>query len=191
MKRTTSVAALLCLSGLLFVARPQSSEKGQLPLAMHTAMEERPVIRVGQHGGDITGSDQRALQAAVDYVAALGGGTVEIGEGVYLMRDSLHLRSNVTVRGQGSKTVLLKAPAASSPLALDGDYGEEQLTVANAEGFHVGDGVAVWDPNSGGFHTTVGRISGKSGNTFSITTPLGSDYMVSAKAQAATVLVAS
>ena len=76
--------------------------------------------------------------------------------------------------------MLLKAPAASSPLALDGDYGEEQLTVTNAEGFHVGDGVAVWDPNSGGFHTTVGRISGKSGNTFSITTPLGSDYMASA-----------
>ncbi|MGE5644634.1 MAG: nitrous oxide reductase family maturation protein NosD [Acidobacteriota bacterium] len=150
-------------------------------------MEERPVLRVGQHEGDIRGSDQRALQAAVDYVAALGGGTVEIGEGVYLMRDSLHLRSNVTVRGQGSKTVLLKAPAASSPLALDGDYGEEQITVADAEGFHVGDGVAVWDPNSGGFHTTVARISGKSGNSFSITTPLGSDYMVSAKAQAATV----
>lgn len=187
MKHTTAIAALFLLSGALFAARAQSSEKGQLPRAMHTAMEERPVLRVGQHEGDIRGSDQRALQAAVDYVAALGGGTVEIGEGVYLMRDSLHLRSNVTVRGQGSKTVLLKAPAASSPLALDGDYGEEQITVADAEGFHVGDGVAVWDPNSGGFHTTVARISGKSGNSFSITTPLGSDYMVSAKAQAATV----
>ncbi len=187
MKHTTAIAALFLLSGALFAARAQSSEKGQLPRAMHTAMEERPVLRVGQHEGDIRGSGQRALQAAVDYVAALGGGTVEIGEGVYLMRDSLHLRSNVTVRGQGSKTVLLKAPAASSPLALDGDYGEEQITVADAEGFHVGDGVAVWDPNSGGFHTTVARISGKSGNSFSITTPLGSDYMVSAKAQAATV----
>lgn len=187
MKRITCVLALLWASAPLFPARPQPAGKGQLPLAMHTAMEERPLIRVGQHEGDIVGSDQRALQAAVDYVAALGGGTVEIGEGVYLMRDSLHLRSNVTVRGQGPKTVLLKAPAASSPLVLDGDFGEEQLTVANGEGFHVGDGVAVWDPNSGGFHTTVGRITGKSGNTFSITTALGADYMVESKAQAATV----
>jgi hypothetical protein len=179
--------ALLCLSGSLFVARPQSPAAGQLPQAMHVAMQERPAVRVGLHDADITGSDQRALQAAVDYVAALGGGTVEIGEGVYLMRDSLHLRSHVTVRGQGPKTVLLKAPAASSPLAVDGDYGEEQITVAHPEGFHVGDGVAIWDPHSGGFHTTVARISGKSGNTFSITVPLGSDYVVHDQAQAATV----
>ncbi|HEX8984596.1 MAG TPA: right-handed parallel beta-helix repeat-containing protein [Bryobacteraceae bacterium] len=150
-------------------------------------MKELPVVRVGVHEGDIVGADNRALQAAVDYISGLGGGTVEIGEGVYLMRDSLHLRSHVTVRGQGAKTVLLKAPAATSPLVLDGDYGEEQVTVKDAEGFRVGDGVAVWDPNSGGFHTTVGRISGKSGNTFSITFPLQSDYMVEAKAQAATV----
>ena len=69
------------------------------------------------------------LQAAVDYVAGLGGGTVEIGEGEYLMRDSLHLRSNVTVRGRKGKTILRKADAAVSPLALDGDFGEQQVTV--------------------------------------------------------------
>src|SRR3990172_2249878 len=78
---------------------PEAGEK-QLPRAMHSAMRDRPTIRVGQREGDIIGADNRALQAAVDYVAGLGGGTVEIGEGVYVMRDSLHLRSHVTVRGQ-------------------------------------------------------------------------------------------
>lgn len=164
-----------------------SPEEQQLPRAMHSEMKERPVIHVGARAGDLIGSDNRALQAAVDYIAGLGGGTVEIGEGTYLMRDSLHLRPNVTVRGQGIKTVLLKAPAAVSPLALDGDYGEEQITVANAAGFQVGDGVAIWDSSAGGFHTTVARLTGRSGNTFSISRPLNADCELKRKAQAGTV----
>ena len=130
---------------------------------------------------------RRALQAAVDYVAGLGGGVVEIGEGTYVLRDSLHLRSRVVVRGRGEKTVLRKAPSVVSALALDGDYGEEQVTVENGEGFQVGDGVTVWDAESGGFHTTVGRITGRSGNTFAISRPLNADCMVHNKAKAATV----
>ena len=159
----------------------------QLPRAMHVKMAERPTIRVGLRDADITGSDNRALQAAVDYVARLGGGTVEIGPGEYAMRDSLHLRSHVTVRGTPGKTILRKARAAVSPLKLDGDYGEEQITVANPDGFRPGFGVAIWDKNSGGFHTTVARITGQNGNSFSIDMPLNADCMVSDKAQAATV----
>src|SRR5688572_13634152 len=104
----------------------------QLPLAMHSRMTERPTIRVGLKDADIVGADNRALQAAVDYVAGLGGGTVEIGAGEFIMRDSLHLRSFVTVRGTSGKTILRKAKASSSLLVLDGDYGEEQITVADA-----------------------------------------------------------
>ena len=162
-------------------------EEQQLPLAMHSKMKDRPKITVGLRDSDINGADSRALQAAMDYIAGLGGGVVEIGEGEFLMSDSLHLRSFVDVRGTKGKTILRKAKAASSPLALDGDYGEEQITVANADGFKVGDGVAIWDSNSGGFHTTVARITGRNGNTFSIDQPLNADCMVANKAQAATV----
>src|SRR6058998_3528800 len=165
---------------------PRADEQ-QLPRAMHSKMKERPTIGVGLRDADIVGADNRALQAAVDYIAGLGGGTVEIGPGEFAMHDSLHLRSFVTVRGTKGKTVLRKAKAASSPLALDGDYGEEQITVAEADGFKVGDGVAIWDSNARGFHTTVARITGRSGNTFSIDTPLNADCMVANKAQAATV----
>ncbi len=154
---------------------------------MHSQMEERPQITVGQHSGDLVGNDNRALQAAVDYVAGLGGGTVTIGEGEFIMHDSLHLRSGVTVRGTNGKTILRKAPATVSPLALDGDFGEEQITVANPTGFSVGSGVAIWDASSGGFHTTVARITGRTGNSFSIDTPLNADCMIANGAQAATV----
>ena len=69
------------------------------------ALHARPAIRVrvGHADAEIIGADHRALQAAVDYVGNLGGGVVEIGPGEYLMGDSLHLRSRVTVRGSRTK----------------------------------------------------------------------------------------
>lgn len=159
----------------------------QLPTKMHSEMKDLPRIVVGQNEGDLVGKDNRVLQAAVDYIANLGGGTVEIGEGEYAMYDSLHLRCNVTVRGTAGKTILKKMRCVSSPLAIDGDYGEEQITLKNPEGFEVGYGVAVWDDNAGGFHQVVARITGKNGNRISLSKPLGSDYMIENHAQAATV----
>lgn len=173
--------SLVCAS--LFAADPMLN---QLPRAMHVSMKDRPHVKVGAKEGDVVGTDNRALQSAVDYVAGLGGGVVEIGAGEYLMRDSLHLRSNVHVRGTPGKTILRKAKAYSSPLKLDGDYGEEQFTVADATGFQVGDGVAILDKNAHGFHATVARITGKNGNTFSINLPLNSDCMVDNGARAFT-----
>ncbi len=167
-----------------FSPRP---EERQLPKAMHSQMKQLPSITVGMDDGDIRGGDNRALQAAVDYIAGLGGGTVEIGEGQYLMHDSLHLRTNVTVRGKKGGTILRKAGGVVSALALDGDFGEQQITVEDPTGFGVGYGVAIWDDNAGGFHTTVARITGCSGNTFSIDKPLMADCMVAKKAKAATV----
>jgi parallel beta-helix repeat protein len=182
---------LLAFSASTFAAEqrdfsPRPDEQ-QLPRAMHSQMKDRPKITVGLREADIVGADHRALQAAVDYLAGLGGGTVEIGPGEFLMHDSLHLRSFVTVRGIQGKTILRKAKAAVSPLALDGDYGEEQITLVNPDGFKVGHGVAIWDKNANGFHTTVARITGQNGNTFSIDTPLNADCMVASQAQAATV----
>lgn len=165
---------------------PQPDER-QLPHAMHTKMDELPSITVGHVDADLVGSDNRALQAAVDYIAGLGGGVVEIGPGDYSMRDSLHLRSRVTVRGCPGKTRLCKAAAATSPLALDGDFGEEQITLRDPAGFHVGCGVAISDDRSGGFHTTVARVTGRRGNTFSLDRPLMADCMVRSNARAATV----
>lgn len=178
-------SALIASQGL-YDPSPKPNEK-QLPKAMHSAMEELPLITVGKSNAQLTGSDNRALQAAVDYVAGLGGGTVAIGPGEYLMYDSLHLRANVAVKGTAGKTILIKADGAVSALALDGDFGEQQITVEDPNGFAVGHGVAIWDDSSGGFHTTVARITGRNGNTFSINEPLMADCMVRNNAKAGTV----
>jgi len=90
-------------------------------------------ITVGHQNADITGNDNRALQAAVDYISALGGGIVEIQAGTYIMRDALHLRSNITVIGHGENTILWKADGIESPLQLDGDFGEEQITLISMD----------------------------------------------------------
>ena len=181
------IPLLLALAASTLSAIAVDPALNQLPRAMHVEMKDRPRVRVGVKEGDMIGADNRALQAAVDYVAALGGGVVEIGAGEFVMRDSLHLRSHVTIKGTPGKTVLRNAKSYSAPLKLDGDYGEEQFTIENGTGFEVGDGVAIWDKGSGGFHTTVARITGRSGNTFAINLPLNADCMVQNGAQAATV----
>jgi hypothetical protein len=165
---------------------PQPDER-QLPKRMHSKMSELPTISVGQSEGDLVGKDNRVLQAAVQYVAGLGGGVVRIGPGVYEMNDSLHLRSNVTIIGVPGETILRKGPGIKTNLALDGDFGEEQVTLSDISGFEVGHGIAVWDSRSGGFHTTVGRIIGRRGNTVAISRPLNSDCMIQNGAVAATV----
>ena len=134
-------------------------------------------VTVGQKDADIVGSDNRALQAAVDYVAGLGGGTVNIARGAYLMKDSLHLRGNVHIVGQGEATVLRKCDGVSSPLATDGDYGQEAITLVDSAGFEVGMGVTVADDSAGGFHTTVATMISQEGDTFAITKPLNADCM--------------
>src|SRR5262245_49813509 len=73
-------------------------------------------IRVGIDEGDIRGADHRALQAAVDYVAGLGGGTVRIGPGRYQMRNALKLRDNVHVIGVPGETILAACDGFASPL---------------------------------------------------------------------------
>src|SRR5688500_9657376 len=103
MRFTAIPAGLALLFTSVSASEPQRDffpppDEQQLPRAMHSAMNVRPQITVGQTSADIIGTDNRALQAAVDYIHGLGGGTVQIGAGEFLMHDSLHLRPHVTIR---------------------------------------------------------------------------------------------
>lgn len=143
-------------------------------------------IRVGIDDGDLRGSDHRALQAAVLYVAGLGGGKVHIAPGRYTMRNALTLRDNVHVVGVPGKTILAACDGCQSRLSADGDCNERQITVAEPSGFRVGDGIAVTDTQAGGgFAVTTATLTARVGpNSFRISTPLYLDYMVANKATA-------
>ena len=80
------------------------------------------IITVGHETADITGGTNTAIQTGVDKAAAAGGGTVKILPGRYVMNDSLHLRSNVTVEGADG-AVLWKPASVKSRIALTAGYG--------------------------------------------------------------------
>ncbi|MCX6913474.1 MAG: right-handed parallel beta-helix repeat-containing protein [Verrucomicrobia bacterium] len=145
------------------------------------------VITVGVSNAGIIGNDNRALQAAVDYVGNLGGGAVEIGPGEYLMRDALHLRSRVTVRGAGERTVLKKDREHRSLLAADGDFGESAITVQNPEGFGIGRGVYVASKTMRNFLGACGTILNARSNYFTLSRSLNADILMTDGGFAATV----
>ncbi len=132
------------------------------------------------------GEDPGALQAAVDRVAGLGGGTVRIGPGRWVLRNALTLRSGVSVVGVPGKTVLAACDGAKSRLACDGDCNERQVTLEDPSGFRVGDGVAVRDERSArGFTVTTAVLTARvDEKTFRISAPLYLDYMMAQKASA-------
>ena len=152
-------------------------------------LHARPAIQVtvGVNDADIVGRDHRALQAAVDYVGALGGGLVLIGPGEYLMRDSLHLRSRVTVRGVVGKTVLKKDREYRSPLAMDADFGEAAITVEDPTGFEIGRGVYVASKTMRNFHGVCATLLNARGNHFTLTRSMNADIMMNDGGFAATV----
>jgi parallel beta-helix repeat protein len=141
---------------------------------------------VGITEGDLRGDDHRILQAAVDYVTRLGGGTVHIGPGRYHMRNALRLRENVRICGVPGKTILVACNGLRTRLAADGDCNEKQITVEDPSGLQVGDGIAVLDDHyAGGFEvTTATLIARVDERTFRLSAPLYLDYLVSRKATA-------
>jgi parallel beta-helix repeat protein len=174
---------VLWLPAIGMPSRAQGDESSGTSLA--ETRTTRAAIRVGIDKGDIRGADHRALQAAVDYVAGLGGGTVHIGPGRYQMRAALRLRDGVRIVGVPGETVLAACDGFSSLLSSDGDANERQITVADASGLRVGDGVSIEDSGSGGFEVTTATITAQTGpNTFAISAPLYLDYLVSKKATA-------
>lgn len=144
-------------------------------------------VTVGTKDADLIGNDNRILQAAIDYVANLGGGVVEIGPGDYLMRDSLHLRSRVTVRGAGAQTVLRKDRESRSALQADADFGEAAMTLVDPSGFQIGGGVYLASKNQRNFHGVCATILNGRSNYFTLSRPMNADILASDDGFAATI----
>ena len=114
--------------------------------------DELFTLTVGNDKGDLCGTDQRVIQAAVDTVARMGGGTVRLLPGTLRLRNAVYLCSNLRLVGSGPDTVLVKEPSATSKLAADSDWYDQEITLADAKGFRVGDGVCLRakNPHHGG-----------------------------------------
>lgn len=102
-------------------------------------------LTVGSAGADIIGTDNIAIQQAIDLLAEQGGGTVRVLPGTYTCLDALRLRSNIRLTGEKDTTVLVHGPAPASLLAVDADIGEKQITPVSTKGFKPGMGIVLRD----------------------------------------------
>ncbi len=132
--------------------------------------DQQLTVTVGPEKADLIGASDRTLQAAVDYVARLGGGTVKVLPGTYRMRNAMYLQSKIRIVGSGADSVLLKEPSVTTKLAADTDWYDQEITLADATGFEVGDGIALFakdKPKAG--RTVVKRtLIARSGNRFKL-----------------------
>jgi parallel beta-helix repeat protein len=140
---------------------------------------EKIVVTVGESSGDLTGRANRVIQAAIDHVAFLGGGTVRIGEGVFQLENTLHLRSHVKLEGIPGKTVLRQGEERISALAADADLHERQITVEKPEFFPIGQTITVRKASASmGFADTGAIVVGKAGRVLYLDRQLHSTILL-------------
>jgi parallel beta helix pectate lyase-like protein len=153
--------------------------------AHEPAWDERLTLSVGPHGrgADLTGSDDKVIQAALAYVAGLGGGTVRLLPGTYTLRHAVVLPSRVRLIGSGAESVLTKIPSRTVALADDSDWYDREITLADARGFTVGDGVVLRAKNTdhGGSLVLKRTLVARAGNRFRLDSGLRENLWIAGK----------
>ncbi|HWB09258.1 MAG TPA: NosD domain-containing protein [Pirellulales bacterium] len=157
--------------------------------AVEPDWKEKLMLTVGPAKADLVGDSDRALQAAVDYVARLGGGTVKILPGNYLLRNAVYLQSKVRLLGSGDDSVLVKAPSAATKLSADSDWYDQEITLTDSSGFHVGDGVCLRtrNPHNGGTDVAKRTLVARDGNRFKLDRALRQNFWLMGESTASTL----
>src|SRR5438093_370501 len=156
--------------------------------AVEPDWKQRVTITVGPRKADLVGTTGRVLQAAVDYVARLGGGTVRVLPGTYRLRNSIFLQSKVRLLGDGTDSVLFKEPSVTTKLIVDGDHWDQEITLADPKGFQVGDGVRLVskDPYGKGTNIIQRTLIAARGNRFKLDRRLEVRFHLEGEPQLAT-----
>jgi hypothetical protein len=153
------------------------------------AWEERLTLTVGNDKGDLSGTDEKVIQAAIDSVARFGGGTVRLLPGTFRLRNAVYLASGVRLLGSGDDTILIKEPSRRTKLLFDSDWYDQEITLADASGFRVGDGVCLRarDTSHNGAIVIKRTLVARSGNRFKLDRPLRENLWLMGEATAATL----
>ncbi|HUG92236.1 MAG TPA: right-handed parallel beta-helix repeat-containing protein [Planctomycetaceae bacterium] len=149
--------------------------------------DQRLTITVGPKHADLVGNSDKVLQAAVDYVARLGGGTVSLLPGTYTLRNAVFLPSGIRLAGSGADSVLTKIPSRTVGLAADSDWYDQEITLEEAGGFEVGDGVVLraTNPHHGGQQVLKRTLVARSGRRFKLDRGLRENLWLSGQPTAA------
>ena len=151
--------------------------------------DEHLTITVGNQGADINGKDDRAIQAAVDYIRRIGTGTVKLTAGVFQLRNAIHLPSNLRMIGSGDDTVITKDASHSANIVDDSDWYDQEITLKAGHGFRVGDGVFITAKNTNNgdaVHVKRTLVANK-GNRFKLNDGLRNNIWLTGKPKATSV----
>jgi hypothetical protein len=168
---------------------PAASPRATSGDAVGPAWDRRLTVTVGPRDADLVGKDDKVIQGAVDYVARLGGGTVRVLPGTYRLRNAVYLQSGVRLLGSGADTVLVKEDSRTTKLAEDSDWYDQEVTLRDAAGFRVGDGVCLRARNPDTKAPTVVKrtLVVCSGNRFKLDRPLRENFWQLGEASASTL----
>jgi hypothetical protein len=132
--------------------------------------DERFVLTVGNADADLVGKDDRALQAAVDYVARMGGGTVRLLPGTYTLRNAVFLPSRLRLLGSGPETLITRIPSARVAIRDDSNWFDQEITLKDGSPFRIGDGVFIEakDVDEGNAVAIKRTLVARAGNRFKL-----------------------
>lgn len=170
-----TLAAVLLAAERPAVSTPRATSGDS---AIEPDWSQRLTITVGPDKADLVGASDRVLQAAVDYVARLGGGTVKVLPGNYHLRNAVYLQSKVRLIGSGAATVLIKEPSVKIKLAADSDWFDQEITLTDATGFEVGDGVCLRakNPDTGADTVVKRTLVARNENRFKLDRALRENF---------------
>ncbi len=151
--------------------------------------DERLTVIVGNDRGDLVGKDDKVVQAALDYVARAGGGTVQVLPGSFTFRNAVHLPANVRLSGSGADTVFTKLASEKVALAADSDWYDREITLKDAADFRVGDGVVLTatNPDNGTQEVLKRTLVARSGNRFKLDAGLRRNLWLSGNPECASL----
>lgn len=146
---TLSVLTLVFRIGIFSFGQnswPERDRIKSLPVQEHNRPLRTPqnlTLTVGMEKGDLRGNDDKIIQAGIEYLNRLGGGTLHILPGVYNINNAIYLHPNITLKGSGEKTVLKMSPGFVTPTTRSIDKGEYGIQVKDPSGFAPGRGIML------------------------------------------------
>lgn len=168
----------LVLLFFAFMSAPLVGKGGHRPDALVTVKTVPAVVSVGGAGADLPAFTSRAIQLAVDAVAARGGGIVRLGAGTFEMVGPVRLASNVTLEGSGPATILHKSAGVRTHFVVDADYGMLEITVEDPAGFTAGTGIELSDdPHNSAWDVSTAVVTAVDGPVLYLDTPTVRDYL--------------
>ncbi|MEZ6131571.1 MAG: right-handed parallel beta-helix repeat-containing protein [Planctomycetaceae bacterium] len=185
--------SFLMQSALTLAALPQLRADDRPPVTNPRATDgddrfepnwdERLTIKVGNTTGDLVGHDDKVIQAAVDYVARLGGGTVQLLPGTFTLRNAVHLPSKIRLQGSGHDSIITRTASETIALSADSDWYDQEITLAKPGDFKAGDGITLTAKNAdNGSQTVIKRILvARSGNRFKLNDGLRENLWLTGK----------